>query len=77
MFAGIRAEGMMERRYQRLKAYTYAQWRLRQEMAAGRTGSRALIGVVGEARARFRLTSEEWRVLVRALATTVSADVDE
>ena len=67
----------MERRHQRLKAYTYAQWRLHQELAAGHIGSRALIGVVGETRARFRLTSEEWHALVRALAITVAADVDE
>jgi hypothetical protein len=68
---------MMDRRQQRLKAYTFAQWRLREEVTAGRYGPRALMGVVGEARVLFHLTAEEWRALARALASAVHSDVDE
>ena len=67
----------MERRQQRLKAYTFAQWRLREEMSAGHAGPRALMGAVGEARVLFHLTSEEWHALARALASAVHSDVDE
>jgi hypothetical protein len=67
----------MERREQRLKAYTFAQWWLREEMEIGRPGARALMGVVGEARVLFHLSGEEWRALARALASAIHADVDE
>ncbi len=67
----------MDRRQQRLRAFTFAQWRLREEMAAGEYGPQALMGVVGEARALFHLTAEEWHSLARALATSVHSDVDE
>lgn len=67
----------MERQHQRLKAYTFAQWRWRQEFATGNDGPQALMGIVGEARALFHLTSEEWHALAQALANTVSSDVDD
>ena len=64
-------------RAQRLKAYTFAQWRLREEMELGRPGARVLMGVVGEARVLFHLSAEEWRALARALACSIHASVDE
>jgi hypothetical protein len=67
----------MERQQQRLKAYTFAQWRLREQLASGSDGPQALMGVVGEARALFHLTSEEWHALTNALASAVHSDMDE
>ncbi len=67
----------MDRRRQRINAYTFAQRRLDVIVGAGCDDGEAIMQVVGEARTLFGLTAEEWHVLARTLAGALRADVED
>ena len=60
-----------------MHAYTFAQRRLDVVMGSGSNNAQALMQVVGEARTLFRLTTEEWHILARTLASAIHADVED